>query len=62
VGQTGSYVYVVKADRTVEMRVIVPGEVAGGEIEIRQGLAQGETVVTEGHIRLAPGSRVQVLS
>ncbi len=61
-GQSGSYVYVVKADKTVEMRTVVPGDSNDGMVEVRQGVEQGETVVTEGHVRLAPGSRVKVLS
>lgn len=62
VGQGGSYVYVVKPDQTVEMRNVIPGENNAGRVEVQQGIAQGETVVTEGHIRLAPGARVKVQS
>ena len=62
VGQGGSYVYVVKADKTVEMRTVVPGDSNDGMVEVQKGVEQGETVVTEGHVRLAPGSRVKVLS
>jgi multidrug efflux system membrane fusion protein len=61
-GQAGRYVFVVKDDRTVEMRPVVIGESVGGWVEVQQGVQAGETVVTEGHIRLASGSKVRAQS
>ena len=60
VGQTGQFVYVVKPDMTVESREVVPGMVVGDSVVIDKGLAAGETVVTEGQLRLVPGTKVQV--
>jgi multidrug efflux system membrane fusion protein len=59
-GQNGQYVFVVKADNTVEMRPVVAGMAAGGETVIEKGIAPGETVVTDGQLRLAPGARVEI--
>jgi multidrug efflux system membrane fusion protein len=59
-GQNGSYVYVVKQDRTVEMRPVTTGARVDQDMVVDQGLQLGETVVTEGQLRLAPGSRVAV--
>lgn len=59
-GQNGSFVYVVKPDRTVESRTVVTGARVGQDMVVDQGLEPGETVVTEGQLRLAPGSRVVV--
>ena len=59
-GQDGQYVFVVKADRTVESRPVVTGARMNEDLVIEKGLSPGETVVTEGHLRLAPGSRVQI--
>jgi multidrug efflux system membrane fusion protein len=59
-GQSGSYVYVVKQDRTVEMRPVSTGARVDQDMVVDQGLQLGETVVTEGQLRLAPGSRVVV--
>jgi len=59
-GQTGNYVFVVKPDETVEMRTVTKGTKIGSEIEIENGLQPGETVVSNGQLRLAPGMRVQV--
>jgi hypothetical protein len=58
-GQDGTYVYVVKDDRTVEMRAVTPGLRVDQDLVIDKGLEAGETVVTEGQLRLSPGSRVQ---
>jgi multidrug efflux system membrane fusion protein len=61
-GQNGSFVYVVKPDRTVESRPVVTGARVDQDMVVRQGLEGGETVVTEGQLRLVPGSHVTVRS
>ena len=58
-GQDGLYVFVVKSDRTVEQRAVVTGERIDQDMVIQKGLNPGEIVVTEGQLRLEPGSRVQ---
>jgi multidrug efflux system membrane fusion protein len=59
-GQDGTFVYVVKEDNTVEVRPIITGPRVDTDMVIEQGLKPGETVVTEGQLRLQPGSRVQI--
>src|SRR5579864_348290 len=59
-GQDGQFVYVVKDDKTVEMRPVVTSIRVDQELVVDTGLHPGETIVTEGQLRLAPGSRVQV--
>jgi multidrug efflux system membrane fusion protein len=59
-GQNGSFVYVVKDDKTVEARTVVPGSRVGQDMVVNEGLETGETVVIEGQLRLAPGSKVVV--
>lgn len=59
-GQDGTYVFVVKQDRTVEARPVVAGARVDQDSVIEKGLQLGEVVVTEGQLRLAPGSRVQI--
>jgi multidrug efflux system membrane fusion protein len=61
-GQDGTYAFVVKEDRTVESRPVVTGTRVGEDLVIEKGLQLGETVVTEGQLRLAPGSRVMLAS
>ena len=58
-GQDGLYVYVVQADRKVEMRTVTTGARIDQELVILTGLEEGETVVTDGHLRLAPGMTIQ---
>ena len=57
-GQEGQYVFVVKPDSTVEQRPITPGQHVDQNVVVDKGLRPGETVVTEGQLRLEPGSRV----
>ena len=57
-GQNGSFVYVVKQDHTVESRPVTTGARVDQDMVVETGLSAGETVVTEGQLRLAPGSRV----
>jgi multidrug efflux system membrane fusion protein len=59
-GQRGQYVYVVKADKAVEMRTISVFRTIGQETIIDKGLAEGETVVTDGQLRLTPKSKVEI--
>lgn len=60
IGQRGHYVYVVKPDSTVELRLVRAGIASEREIVIQDGLKPGERVVTEGQLRLRPGARVAV--
>lgn len=59
-GQDGTYVYLVKDDRTVEVRPIIVGLRRESDLVVAKGLSEGETVVTQGQLRLAPGSRVSL--
>jgi len=59
-GQDGQFVFVVKHDMTVDARPVVAGARVEKDQVIEQGLRPGETVVTEGQLRLAPGVRVKV--
>lgn len=57
-GQRGTFVFVVKPDLTAEPRSVVVAQEADGEAVVEQGLAPGERVVTDGQLRLVPGSKV----
>jgi multidrug efflux system membrane fusion protein len=59
-GQDGVFVYIVKDDNTVDSRPVIVGARVDQEVVIEKGLAQGEKVVTEGTLRLVPGSRIRV--
>ncbi len=59
-GREGKYVYVVKADKTVEVRHVTVRTAADNDVVIDSGLTAGETVVTDGHVKLRPGAKVQI--
>jgi multidrug efflux system membrane fusion protein len=59
-GQQGPFVFVVKADSTVESRPVKVGRRLAREVAIEQGLKAGERVVTDGQLRLVPGARVEI--
>jgi multidrug efflux system membrane fusion protein len=60
-GQQGTFVYVIKGDDTVEARVVTTSESQQpGQLIVQKGLAVGERIVTDGQLRLVPGSKVQV--
>ena len=59
-GQQGQFVYVVKSDKTAEMRPITVGDTIKNETVIKQGLKSGEQVVTDGQFNLVAGAIVQV--
>ncbi len=56
--QSGTFVYVVKPDRSVEVRTVVVLRQQGEQIVIAQGLQPGEEIVTEGQLRLTPGAKI----
>jgi multidrug efflux system membrane fusion protein len=58
--ESGNYVYVVGPDGKAATRPVVVGRAAGEDVIVDQGLTAGETVVTDGQLRLVPGARVQV--
>jgi len=59
-GPQGTYVFVVKADKTVEMRPVDVDRSLGSDAVIKKGVTPGETVVTDGVLRLVPGSHVTI--
>ena len=67
-GQNNQFVYIVKPDPTnttsqiVENRPVTVGITYQNETVVEKGLQAGETVVTDGQLRLAPGVKVSVKS
>jgi multidrug efflux system membrane fusion protein len=58
-GQQGQYVFVVNSDQRVELRPVVVTRTAGEKAVIERGLQAGEVVVTDGQLRLRPGSKIR---
>lgn len=56
--QSGQFVFVVKPDRTVEIRSVTVERQQGDEAVVSHGLTAGEEVVTDGQLRLTAGARV----
>jgi multidrug efflux system membrane fusion protein len=59
-GGQGTFVYVIKEDRTVELRKLSVGIAEGDNVSIDSGLAPGELVVVEGSDRLRDGAKVEI--
>ena len=59
-GQQGPYVFVVKADATVETRRVTVARTQGSDTIVATGLQAGERVVTDGQPRLVNGAKVEV--
>jgi len=57
--QSGTTIYVVKADQTVELRTVKVARATGETVLIAEGIKPGETVVTDGQLRLMPGLRAE---
>jgi multidrug efflux system membrane fusion protein len=58
-GQGGAQVFVVKPDHTVDIRPVRVSRSTGDMSLIAQGLQGGETVITDGQLRLVPGAKVE---
>ena len=61
-GQEGQYVFVIKQDMTAEVRKVTVGPTVADETIIEKGVQPGETVVTDGQLRLLPGAKVEFKS
>lgn len=59
-GPSGTFVYVVKADDTVEARPVKVGITQGTNISIDDGLKPGEKVVVDGAEKLTEGAKVRL--
>jgi membrane fusion protein, multidrug efflux system len=60
--QSGTYVYVVNQDMTVQPQPVKVAWTAGDTTIIASGLQPGQRVVTDGQLRLVPGARVDIKS
>jgi multidrug efflux system membrane fusion protein len=60
-GPNGPYAYVVKPDRTVEVRPIKVAQISEGQALIDSGLQANEQVVVDGQYKLRPGAHVTIL-
>jgi membrane fusion protein, multidrug efflux system len=61
-GTKGDYIYVVKSDSTAEQRPVKVARTIAGEAVISSGIEPGDTVVTDGQLRLIPGMKVEVVN
>jgi multidrug efflux system membrane fusion protein len=61
-GPQGQYLYIVTKEQAAEMRPIIIERTRGDDTVIASGVVPGETVVTDGQLRLTPGSKVAVKS
>src|SRR6266542_2008692 len=59
-GGQGTFVYVIKEDKTVELRKVSVGMAEGDSVSVESGLAPGEQVVVEGSDRLRDGAKVEI--
>lgn len=59
ISQSGPFVFVLKADNTVDLRKVKPGQRQDGDMTVvESGLQSDETVVVTGQLALAPGTKV----
>jgi multidrug efflux system membrane fusion protein len=59
-GPNGQYVFIVKPDGTVDMRDVKVARSEGDFTVVASGVKPGDTVVTVGQLRLAPGTKVAI--
>jgi multidrug efflux system membrane fusion protein len=60
--QQGPFVFVVKSDQTVELRLVTVARTNGSDTVVERGVKAGDIVVTDGHLRLVSGSRISIKS
>ena len=58
-GPNGNYVYIIRADDTVERRAVDVAAIQDGIAVVTKGLSPGEQVVVDGQYRLTNGARIK---
>lgn len=58
-GQEGSFIYVVQADKSVQPKAVTVAASQGHRVAVSGGVAAGDTVVTDGQLRLTPGTKIE---
>lgn len=58
---SSSQVFVVEHGNTARVRKVIAGRILGDQVEILQGLTEGEVVITSGQINLVEGSKVATI-
>jgi membrane fusion protein, multidrug efflux system len=61
-GPQGTYAYVIKPDKTAEMRSIKVAQTENNQTVVDDGLKPGEDVVVDGQYKLQPGAHVELTS
>ncbi len=61
-GQNGPFIFVINADSTVDMQPVGLGEQRDLETVITEGLEPGQSIVTDGQLRLKPGSKIKIFA
>ena len=61
-GTPGTFVYVVKDGRSVELRPVTLGQVSADQVAIEKGLRPGEQIVIDGADKLRQGAKVEVVA
>lgn len=61
-GAQGPFVYLVKPDKTVELRKVTPGPSEAGVTAVREGVAAGDALIVDGADRVQERSRVEATS
>jgi membrane fusion protein, multidrug efflux system len=59
-GQQGDYLFVVTPEMTVNLRDVKVTRTVNGQSVIANGVKPGETVVTDGQVRLIDGSKISI--
>jgi multidrug efflux system membrane fusion protein len=60
IGQNGPYVFMIRHDATVELRLVRVGRAVSNKTVVAEGLGAGDRVVVDGQLRLTNGTRVTV--
>lgn len=58
--QSGTFVFVVDTDGAAKQRLVTVERTAGDLAVISKGLSAGETVITDGQLRVTDGTKVQI--
>lgn len=60
-GISSNQVFIANSDNTAKLQKVTSGRVIGDQVEILNGLSEGDVIITSGQVNLADGSKIQII-
>ncbi len=60
-GVNSNQVFIAEGNNTARLKKVTAGRVIGNQVEVLDGLAEGDHIITSGQVNLTDGSKIQII-